>query len=138
MTKRLILATVALIICALALNADNRAATISENLNAVSNGAAFQTTIPADPSNLTVTDTTSSSIRIAWTDNSSDEDGFIIEWCTGANCTDFQWLADMPAGVNNITQWGLSKNRTYKYRVQAYNAAGTSGYTNIVAGTTTR
>ncbi|HEY0375977.1 MAG TPA: fibronectin type III domain-containing protein [Pyrinomonadaceae bacterium] len=101
-------------------------------------GAAGQTTIPADPTGLTVTDLTSSSISIAWTDNSSDEDGFKIERCTGANCTDFQLLATMPTNVASITDWGLSKNRTYKYRVAAYNSAGDSGYTNTTTATTLR
>jgi hypothetical protein len=100
-------------------------------------GAAAQT-IPADPTGLSVTDLTASSISIAWTDNSSDEDGYKIERCTGANCTDFQLLATMPTNVASITDWGLSKNRTYKYRVCAYNSAGDSGYTNTTTATTLR
>jgi Fibronectin type III domain len=101
-------------------------------------GAAAQTTIPADPTGLSVTELTSNSISIAWTDNSSDEDGFKIERCTGANCTDFQLLATMPTNVASITDWGLSKNRTYKYRVCAYNSAGNSAYTNTTTATTLR
>jgi titin len=133
----LLLLTMILLVSTLVL-LPNSAAALLTGTSAGSHGLITQVTIPAAPSDLTVTGVTSNSVSIAWTDNSSDEDGFRIEWCTGGNCTDFQLLATMPAGVNNISQWGLSKNRTYKYRVCAYNSAGDSGYTNIVAATTLR
>jgi hypothetical protein len=138
MSRKPLLAAVALVISVYALPHNNRAFAVPEKAAAVSSGTATQATIPAAPSNLTVTAVTSGSVDLAWTDNSSDEDGFKIEWCTGANCSDFQLLATMPAGVNSITQWSLNKNRTYKYRVCAYNSAGDSGYTNIVSATTLR
>lgn len=97
-----------------------------------------QVTIPADPSNLAAMGISSSSITISWADNSTDEEGFKIERCSGANCTDFQLLGTMPAGVTSITDWGLGKNKTFNYRVCAYNAAGDSGYTNTAAATTSR
>ena len=135
MRKIVLLATVALLTSTLAIG--DRTALVRRT-EAGEPGAAAQVTIPADPTGLTVTEITSSSISIAWTDNSSDEDGFRIEKCTGANCSDFVWLANMPTNVNSITEWGLGKNKTYKYRVCAYNSAGDSGYTNTTTATTTR
>jgi len=111
---------------------------LASTLMITGDGAAVQVTVPADPTGLTVTEITSSSISIAWTDNSGDEDGFRIEKCAGANCSDFAWLANMPANVTSITEWGLGKNKTYKYRVCAYNSAGNSGYTNDTTATTLR
>ncbi len=136
MRKIVILATAALLTSTLTIPGDRTA--VARRTEANHPGAAAQVTIPADPTGLTVTEITSSSISISWTDNSSDEDGFKIEKCAGANCSDFQWLANMPANVTNITEWGLSKNKTYKYRVCAYNSAGDSGYTNTTTATTTR
>ena len=136
MKQKMILAMVALLTFILVLHYDCIGVVVADT-NGTSSGMTVQTA-PAAPSDLTVTEITSNSVSIAWTDNSSDEDGFKIEWCTGANCTDFQLLATMPAGVNSITQWSLSKNRTYKYRVYAYNVAGDSGYSNTVAATTLR
>ena len=136
MRKTLLLATAALLTFTLALTHDRGGVAAAD-----ANGGSFETTVqsvPAAPIDLTVTEVTSSSVGIAWTDNSSDEDGFRIEWCTGANCTDFQTLATMPAGVSSIVQWSLSKNRTYKYRVCAYNTAGDSDYSNTVTATTLR
>lgn len=137
MRKTVLLVMMILLISTLVLLPNSTAALLT-GTNAGSPGLIAQVTIPAAPSDLTVTGVTANSVSIAWTDNSSDEDGFKIEWCTGSNCNDFQLLATMPAGVNNITQWSLSKNRTYKYRVLAYNAAGDSGYSNTVAATTLR
>jgi Fibronectin type III domain len=136
MRKTVLLTAVALLTFILVLQ-HNRIGMVVADTNGNSSGTMVQT-VPAAPSDLTVTGVTSNSVSIAWTDNSSDEEGFQIDWCTGANCTDFQLLATMPAGVNNITQWSLSKNKTYKYRVCAYNAAGNSGYTNTVSATTLR
>ena len=137
MRKTVLLAIVALLTCTLALQRNSNAVPVNEP-NAVSPGVIAQITIPADPTGLTVTEITSSTISIAWTDNSSDEDGFKIERCSGANCNNFQLLATMPAGVTSITDWGLGKNKTFKYRVCAYNYDGDSGYTNTTTATTTR
>ena len=137
MRKTVLLTTTALLLFTQVLLQNSTAALVSA-ANAGSPGVMAQATIPADPSGLTVTEITSSSISIAWTDNSSDEDGFKIERCSGANCSDFQLLATMPANVASITDWSLGKNKTYKYRVCAYNSAGDSGYTNTTTATTTR
>lgn len=137
MKRTVLLALMTLLISTLTLP-HNRATSTVIDANESHFRVDAQATIPADPSDLSVSGVTSSSISIAWTDNSSNEDGFKIERCSGANCSDFQWLANMPANVNNITDWGLGKNKTFKYRVQAYNLAGNSGYTNVATGTTTR
>lgn len=136
MRKLMILAAAALLASTLTIPGDGTA--VARRAEADSPGAAAQVTIPADPTGLTVTEITSSSISISWTDNSGDEEGFKIEKCAGANCSDFEWLTTMPANVNNITEWGLGRNKTYKYRVRAYNSAGDSGYTNTTTATTTR
>jgi serine protease len=137
MRKTMLLIKVTLLISTLALLQSGSAALVN-GANNGSPGVIRQVTIPADPTGLSVTEITSSSISIAWTDNSSDEDGFKIERCSGANCSDFQLLATMPAGVTSITDWGLGRNKTFKYRVCAYNSAGNSGYTNTTTATTTR
>ena len=137
MRKIVLLASITLLIFAWMLPQDIAEAVVART-RASGFGAIAHAAVPTDPSDLVVTQVSSSSISISWTDNSSDEDGFKIERCAGANCTDFQLLATMPANVSNITDWGLAKNKTYKYRVQAYNVEGNSGYSNIVAGTTTR
>jgi len=81
---------------------------------------------PAAPSNLTATAVSTSQINLAWSDNSSNEDGFKIERCTGAGCTNFAQIAQVGADVSTFNNTGLSSNTTYRYRVRAFNMGGNS------------
>jgi len=99
---------------------------------------AAQLTIPAAPSNLTATATSTSSIWLEWTDNSDNEEWFKIEMCQGSGCTDFAVVGYIYAGGTNATVSNLAKNKTYTYRVRASNAAGDSDYSNTAAATTLR
>jgi hypothetical protein len=79
---------------------------------------------------LTATATSVSQINLSWTDNSGDETGFLIERCTGANCTNFAQIASVGANVTSFQNTGLSSNTFYNYRVRAFNGGGNSGYSN--------
>lgn len=74
---------------------------------------------PTAPSNLSATTPGATSIRLQWTDNSADEDGFeVINGVTsrrvGANTAAYTW--DVAAG-------------TYMcFKIRAYNASGYSNY----------
>lgn len=91
-------------------------------------------TIPAAPSGLTATATSSSSIDLAWVDNSSDENGFVIE--QSLDGVVFNYLFAVGPDVVTYTDTGLSPSTTYDYRVNAYNAAGNSDFSNVATATT--
>jgi titin len=91
---------------------------------------------PDAPSNLTAAAVSSSQIDLAWSDNSNNEDGFKIERCTGAGCSNFAQIDQVGAGVVTYSDNGLSASTTYRYRVRAFNANGDSGYSNIAEATT--
>ena len=93
-------------------------------------------TPPAAPGTLTATAVSASQINLAWADDSSNESGFTIERCTGAGCTAFAPLASVGAGATSFANTALAAGTTYRYRVQAFNAAGTSGYSPIAQATT--
>jgi PKD repeat protein len=94
--------------------------------------------VPAAPSSLTATATSSSQVNLAWTDNASNEDGFKIERCSGTNCSNFTQVATVSANVRSYSNTGLSKNTVYTYRVRSYNSFGNSGYSNTAAARTLR
>jgi predicted phage tail protein len=93
---------------------------------------------PAAPSNLTTAAISRNRIDLAWTDNANSEVGFRIERCRGSICTNFALIATVGSNVTSYRSSGLAANTTYRYRVHAFNASGTSGYSNISAATTRR
>lgn len=93
---------------------------------------------PSAPSNLTATAVSSSQINLNWTDNSSNENGFSIERCTGNGCSNFAEITTVGAGVTSFNNTGLTRNTRYRYRMRAFNGAGNSSYSNIAQARTTR
>ncbi|MBI2531840.1 MAG: fibronectin type III domain-containing protein, partial [Deltaproteobacteria bacterium] len=72
---------------------------------------------------------------LSWADNSTSEDGFNIERRSGSSTT-FTRIATVGANVTSYTDGGLLDATTYCYRVQAFNTAGSSGYSNEQCATT--
>lgn len=92
------------------------------------------TTVPSAPSNLTASAVSSSSINLSWTDNSSDETGFIVQRSTdGATWTQ---IANLGSNVSSFSSTSLSPSTTYSYRVYAYNSIGNSNLSNVATATT--
>lgn len=72
-----------------------------------------------------------SDLSLSWTDNSSNETGFTIERSTdGSN---FVQIASVGENVTSYVDMGLVGETTYHYRVQAYNSAGASDYSNVAS-----
>lgn len=95
-----------------------------------------QLAAPAAPSALTAVATSSSSIRLAWTDRSSNEDGFQVE--ESRNGKSFRRVATVNPNTTSLTRFGLRAGTTYSYRVRACNSAGCSASTNVASATTPR
>jgi Fibronectin type III domain len=93
-------------------------------------------TLPAAPSHLVATTVSVSQVNLIWRDNSTNENGFRIERCTGAGCTSFAELTPVGANVTSYQNIGLAAGTSYSYRVRAYNAGGNSGYSNTATATT--
>lgn len=82
--------------------------------------------VPAAPSGLTAT-ANGSSVTLNWVDNSNNELGFTVERLSGK-----KWAVRGTLGAD-VTTFTESPGRgTWKYRVSAFNASGTSAPTNIV------
>lgn len=95
-------------------------------------------TPPAAPTNLTATVVSRSSVRLDWTNASTNQDGVRIERCKGTGCSNFTQIAVVGGTFTTHTDSGLAANTTYVYRVQAYNSAGDSPYSNIATVRTPR
>jgi fibronectin type 3 domain-containing protein len=72
-----------------------------------------------------------STIQLAWTDNASNELGFRIERALGAKGA-FMLLAQVGANLTVYADASVNAGTSYRYRVQAYNAAGASAWSNVI------
>jgi hypothetical protein len=77
-----------------------------------------------------------------WTDNSSNESGFLPERCLGtaafcdANPSFFVALPATGPNVTDVVDAGLTAGTTYAWRIKAFNGVGSSAYSNTVEATT--
>ncbi|HYK87865.1 MAG TPA: kelch repeat-containing protein [Acidobacteriota bacterium] len=89
----------------------------------------------AAPSGLSATSLSSSSIRLAWTDNSNNETSFKVERGTSLSGP-FTQIATVNTNVTTYDDSGLSASTTYAYRLRSSNPGGDSGYSNVASATT--
>jgi len=86
----------------------------------------------AAPTNLSASSKTQNSVSLSWTDNSSNESGFMIERSSTSSTSGFSQIGISTTA--SYTDSGLSAATAYYYRVKAYNSAGNSGYSNSTVG----
>ncbi|MGA2533810.1 MAG: SBBP repeat-containing protein [Candidatus Aminicenantales bacterium] len=92
-------------------------------------------TIPIAPSGLVAAALSATQVRLTWTDNSYNEDGFKIERKTGSAGAWAQ-VGSAAADAISADDGGLTESTTYYYRIRASNNAGDSGYSNEAPVTT--
>jgi len=93
-------------------------------------------TVPAIPTNLRVSFRMRTSITLAWSNNSANEQGFQIQRRTAGG----DWAIVGATGAN-ATLWTnrwLAPNTTYEYRIRAFNAVGNSAWSPAISVTTRR
>lgn len=110
---------------------DDDTGAVSTSVNVTIN----TTVAPDAPTGLTATAVSASQINLAWTDNSNNENGFVVERCKNRSCTSFSQIAQTGANVTSFSDTGLSSNMFYYYRVRAVNN-GTSAYSNTASAKT--
>jgi hypothetical protein len=91
---------------------------------------------PAAPTGLTATALTRRSIRLAWTNGSTDQTEVRIERCKGLLCTNFSQVAAVVGTATSFTDTGLTVRTTYRYRVRAHGPLGDSLYSNTASART--
>jgi len=95
---------------------------------------------PLPPSNLIATPQAGPQVRLTWTDNATNETGFVVERCTvvppAITCTNFVQIA-APGPRNNTgnvtyVDATVAFGSNYLYQVKAFNAGGSSAYATML------
>ncbi len=111
---------------------------VNANGHAVTIAGAPQpdTQAPTIPSNL-VTSVSDTQIDLSWTTSTDNVGvtGYEVERCMDTGCSTFSSIATVTG--NTYSDFGLTINKTYRYRVRAYDKAGNnSGYSSVISVTT--
>ena len=85
-------------------------------------------TVPNASSNLTVTAIDGWTVDLSWTDGSNNEDGFVVERSADGGSS-YIPIATLHVDVTSFRDSYVVDNKTYYYRVKAYNNKGDSTYT---------
>lgn len=104
----------------------NRDITSSEVLRNYTFGAYG---VVAKPSNLSLTSNEVGIISVSWNDNSSNEEGFILERGSGDPIV-YSQIADLPTDSTTYTDENIVDNTNYTYRVKSYYSLGESDYSD--------
>ena len=93
---------------------------------------------PAAPGGLVATAVSPVRIDLAWVDTSGNESGFRIERCRSKNCKNFVEIGQTGANSAAYSDAGLARRTQYQYRIRAFNATGSSAYSNLATAKTLR
>ncbi|GAM10729.1 protein sidekick-2 [Geobacter sp. OR-1] len=100
---------------------------------------AVATTTITPPGNLSATPVNTTTINLAWNDNTVSETGFVIMRCSGTDCTDFSQLTITAANATSYPDNSVVNGTTYRYQVRATNSTvpWDSDYSSIAGAATT-
>jgi hypothetical protein len=92
---------------------------------------------PAAPTNLTATTNKRSngSIELNWQDNANNEDGFYVEFSQDTTSSSWTLLATLSVDEETYIHTGLNDGEQFFYRVSAFNAVGSSAFSNVAETT---
>lgn len=88
---------------------------------------------PLTPANFGASPLSYKKIRLNWTDNANNEQGYIIE---REESSGFKIRATVPANSVEYIDLDVTPNTAYSYQIRSYNSAGKSDYTEIATATT--
>ena len=99
----------------------------------LSSALVYSAAKPMKPSELTAS-AMYNQINLLWTDNSPDEEGFILERKTGVDR--YEEVARIGQDSEFYLDTGLKERMTYYYRIKAFNSSGESDFSNEAFATT--
>jgi hypothetical protein len=92
---------------------------------------------PSAPSALGATVASATSVNLNWTNNATNQTGFMLDRATDSGFTQNLITQALPATANTFTDTtiGLASGGIYYYRIRATNNAGNSANSNVASAT---
>ncbi|MCB2204608.1 S8 family serine peptidase [bacterium] len=84
---------------------------------------------PSAPTNMSATSTTPGQVDLSWTDNATNEVGYIVH--RRRHSQPWRYITTLGANVTSWSSTGLVGGTFYYYRVHAYNGGGYSDYSDL-------
>jgi PKD repeat protein len=109
---------------------DNKNATGTKSVAITVSAAPPPPAVPSAPTALSGSANSARLVTLNWTDNATTETGFYVERAAKAKTLQFSRIATLGANVRTYSRTEMSDQ--WVYRVQAYNAAGVSAFSNSV------
>lgn len=88
------------------------------------------TALPAVPSGLVATATSSTSVNLTWNRGSTNDSGFVIQRSSDG-VSGWTQIGTTAAGVTSFNDINVTAGSTWSYQVYATNSSGNSGFSNI-------
>ncbi|MCD6426779.1 MAG: fibronectin type III domain-containing protein, partial [Caldisericaceae bacterium] len=98
------------------------------DISAYSKPSSIKLLAPDSPANLTATAQSCTEVILSWTDNSDNEEHFVIERKEAGGT--YAELATVDPDTTTYTDSTVEEGTMYYYRVKAVNSVGDSGYSN--------
>jgi probable HAF family extracellular repeat protein len=71
-------------------------------------------------------------VGLSWTNNSTDDNSYYVESCTGPTCENFRVIAQLAANATTYSAYfQFAQGRTVRYRARTHSPGGYSAYSNI-------
>ncbi len=108
-----------------------RDSNVSFSSDAVHIKTPAEETVPNEPEDLEATAASPSEVDLSWADNSDNEDGFKVERKEEGGT--YSVIATVPADTTTYRDTSVEAEKTYYYRVKAFNGKGESNYSNEIS-----
>ena len=95
---------------------------------------AIASVVPTAPTHLTVIPKSSSHFKLSWVDNSSTEDGFLVDRRLAGE-TEWMVVLKLPANTTSCESYGTFANTKYQHRVRSYKTGVGSSSSDSVEAT---
>jgi hypothetical protein len=91
--------------------------------------------VPGTPTNMTAVAVSKNQVNLSWTEASTSVNGFNIQRSSNGGKSWVQ-IAQVAGTVTTYADTTVSKGKTYQYKVDAFNSAGTSAWSTAVTVST--